>query len=500
MRKLVIILTFLLFSYSFAGENNLNINEKQLKEIQERINQIINSLSKVKKSSETGEKKFFLDKINFYPELRIRVDSFHYKLKPFKAEQQVYSKNPDLATKRGAKGFTKNYDPHYYTRLRLNMYTQFIEDLKFIGRVLVVKHTHDNQRMCILTNKISSSGKETPTIIEFDRAYFDWKFYKNPDLELTFTAGILPTSGGQSSNLSENTPRKSFFPSLIFDATSLGGILTARIKKDYWIRFVYGKGYTLNSDIFYFQCNRENILNDDLMGVFAETKIFGIKNSLIYLGFLKNGKIKAVPYLGQFSAAGNKNTNTDLKYMEDLGDIYNIGAGLQIEKIARKLDIFFNFGLSIPDGNGNCMNYTSNTYPECKKYGSPYGSGTTNDVFTNARYAGGPLLKKNGYAFYTGFRYTFKRLKKAKTGVEFNYGSKWWWSATQGSEDVFNKLATRGYAVEAYHIQPFNRFIYLKLGYLYIKEKYSGSGWHFGYPVEKNGTIQNFYILFNVHF
>ena len=488
----IIFLFGILFIFSVSKSQDID-SEKFNRELKE----LLSKLERISEKTDLGERKYYIDKINFSPELRIRVDKFRYKLNPFKAEQKVYSKNPSLAKKRGAKGYTKDYDLHYYVRLRLNMYTQFTDNLKFIGRMLVVKHTHDNQRFCILSNNISASGKETPTIVEFDRAYFDWKFYKTENLELTFSAGILPTNGGQSSNLIENTPRKSFFPSLIFDANSIGGILTARIKKDYWLRVVYGKGYILNSDVFYFQCNRENILNDDMTGLFFETNIYKVRNSLIYIGVLKNGNLKAYPYLGQFSENGNVQSNTDLKYMKSLGDIYNIGAGFQIEKIKRKLDIFLNVGYSIPDGNGNCMNYTSNTYLECKYGGQPF---DTTNVFTNAKYAGGTLLKKNGYAFYTGFRYTERKLKKAKIGMEFNYGSKYWWSATQGSEDVFNKLATRGYAFEGYYIQPFNRFIYLRIGYLLIKEKYSGSGWHFGQPAEKNGKIQNIYALINAYF
>ena len=63
-------------------------------------------------------------------------------------------------------------------------------------------------------------------------------------------------------------------------------------------------------------------------------------------------------------------------------------------------------------------------------------------------------LCKRDYAYkvmdtrlYIGGKY---ELSKAtiNIGAEYNYGSKYWFSATQGAEDMYNKLATRGHVGE----------------------------------------------------
>ena len=53
---------------------------------------------------------------------------------------------------------------------------------------------------------------------------------------------------------------------------------------------------------------------------------------------------------------------------------------------------------------------------------------------------------------------------------------------------MYNKLAIRGHATEVYGIWKFHKNLYTKLGYLNMKEAYTGSGWHFGEPAKKDAT------------
>jgi len=102
------------------------------------------------------------------------------------------------------------------------------------------------------------------------------------------------------------------------------------------------------------------------------------------------------------------------------------------------------------------------------------------------------MLQKDGYAFYIGSRY--RVTQDINIGAEYNYGSKYWFSATQGAEDMFNKLATRGDAFEVYTLWQFHKYLNAKLAYMHIKENYTGSGWHFGEPAKKDAT-QEIYTL-----
>jgi len=118
---------------------------------------------------------------------------------------------------------------------------------------------------------------------------------------------------------------------------------------------------------------------------------------------------------------------------------------------------------------------------------------------------------KNGYAFWLGGRYTIDTLNRMKVGFEYNQGSKYWVTATQGSYDVYNKLSTRGSATELYGLYPINRYSFIKLGGIYIKYDYTDSGWYQKKPkkitdltqAQKSSvidTLQSVYLQFSVRF
>jgi len=175
-----------------------------------------------------------------------------------------------------------------------------------------------------------------------------------------------------------------------------------------------------------------------------------------------------------------------------------------------KLDLFAHYAISNPNGNGNCVNYTDQLNSgDCNGVGvgstwTPTGTDDTGlgnpDPYYHSEMARGTLLEDMGQAVYLGAKYIINYKLKTQFGYEFNKGSASWWSATQGSEDIFNKLATRGNVNEAYIIQPINKNLYVRVGYLNIEEKYTGSGWHFGTPLAKNATQEDLYFLFNAYF
>ena len=424
------------------------------------------------------ETKSLSDKIEFSPELRLRSDFFQYNNRD--SSSQLITTNTTVATDttsdtRGESGdaFNKVYQPHYSLRFRLNMTTSVYDNTKFFGRLLITKDTQNNERLCVLSRAITATSDSVATTFDIDRAYFDWRVADNT----IFTLGILPTTGGLSSNLIQNTPRKSVFPSLMFDMTTYGVALSTSLFDNTWIRTVIAKAYTLNDNIFYYQCNRETIYNAGVFGLFFETKIPLIPNNTYYIGVNTLLKLKATPYLGA------SNASVDMKNAKEMGNIHNFGSGIEVKNVYNFLDFFAHASMSVPKPNGNTLDYTTGT-----------------DPFTNDSYARGTMINNNGYAIYIGTRATIKQFNKAKIGIEYNQGSKYWFSATQGSEDVFNKLATRGNAIEAYYIQPFNEIISLRFGYLQIDEYYTGSGWHFGEPAIKNGRQTNLYYLLNAYF
>lgn len=101
----------------------------------------------------------------------------------------------------------------------------------------------------------------------------------------------------------------------------------------------------------------------------------------------------------------------------------------------------------------------------------------------------GQLKSQDGYSIYAGAR--FPMPFDAKMGIEYNWGSQYWFNFT-GAEDtlVGSKLAARGEVWEAYYIQPiFEENFFVKLGGQYYDYEYTGSGNPLGKPVKISETI-----------
>ncbi|MBW2370645.1 MAG: DUF3373 family protein, partial [Deltaproteobacteria bacterium] len=96
----------------------------------------------------------------------------------------------------------------------------------------------------------------------------------------------------------------------------------------------------------------------------------------------------------------------------------------------------------------------------------------------------GRLKEEDGYSIYAGA--IFPMPKNARLGLEYNWGSQYWFNFT-GAEDslISSKLATRGQVFEAYYIQPvFGQNFFLKFGAQLYDFEYTGSGNPLGKPVK----------------
>jgi hypothetical protein len=191
---------------------------------------------------------------------------------------------------------------------------------------------------------------------------------------------------------------------------------------------------------------------------------------LAYAGINKLGSLKATPLVSPTSITTDK--------PEDLGDILNYGTGIESSNIAGSgLTAFAHVAFSKPKGSGAVADYAV--------------------VATDIPYAEGAMISGSGHAFHVGTQYA---INDTKIGLEYNQGSKYWYSGTQGAEDPFNKLATRGSVVEAYVIQNINKYVYAKVGALQINETYTGSGWHFAEPLTKDGKQTDVYLQLGASF
>jgi hypothetical protein len=96
----------------------------------------------------------------------------------------------------------------------------------------------------------------------------------------------------------------------------------------------------------------------------------------------------------------------------------------------------------------------------------------------------GELEDRDGYMVYLGA--VFPMAWEGKFGLEYNYGSRYWFNFT-GAEDslVGSKLAVRGSVYEGYWHQPiFNDNFFATLGVRYYDYEYTGSGNPMGEPMK----------------
>ena len=450
--------------------------------LDERISTLENEIAQMKKSDrqnsldteenmqilEKVETKSILDKINFTPELLLRVDKFHYNNKKIDTENTlVYNPDGTPTTIQRRDEFTKDYKPASFMRFRLNMNME-LGNIKFHGRLVNINSSQSDQRLCILSYDIKSGLASSA--FDVDRAYIDYAINSVFGDKFTFSFGILPTTNGTPMQYADNRARSSMFPALVFDMNTYGLIGTQKFSHDLYVRLILAQAYSLRTNFYPYQCNRENIDNANIIGLYADKKIRLLQSdSLISFGVNVLNDLKAHPYLGP---------DVDSSHSKHLGIMITIGAGIDMPHVMHSnTTLFLHTALSNPHGNGNKEDYKIDNNATSEPVNGTPG-------FTTADYASGGMLSQNGYALYIGSKYDYS--KSISLGLEYNHGSKYWFSATQGAEDIFNKLATRGDVFEFYSLWQLNRYINVKASILSIKENYTGSGWHFGEPVKKD--------------
>ena len=450
-----------------------------IKKLQEQVNNNTTDLSELIPIVDNVEKKSILDKINFSPELELRFDKMDYKVGEIAGETTRIDGDPTKDFRR--KNYSKDFDPAGLIRFKLNMNAQLDDNVKFNGRMIFTNSSQSNERLCILSSDIKSNS--ATSAFDIDRAYFDYTSDLTSENPFTFSFGLLPTTGGTPMHFAKNGQRQSMFPALVFDMNTYGVIGTQKIFEDTYIRGILAKAYTLRANFYPYQCNRENIDNANVLGLYFDTKLDFLGDSLLSFGVNMLHDLKAHPYLGADIDSSNSHI---------LGNIFTFGLGLDVNKVAKSdLTLFAHTAISNPHGNGATDDY--------QIVNPVAGTTASGDVgFSEADYAQGEMLKDNGYSVYIGTKYDYS--SSLNFGLEYNYGSKYWFSATQGAEDIYNKLATRGNVGEVYSTWKFHKNINAKIGYMYTGEQYTGSGWHFGEPAKKDGTQSIGYMSINAKY
>jgi uncharacterized coiled-coil protein SlyX len=450
-----------------------NMESKHVRAIKEELFDLADRMDDVEMNS-------FTDKIKFQLGFQTRVDNY---------------------TKKMANGSSFDDNMILTTWLKLDMFSNIAHNLKFNGRLSMYKYWADSNRNTFSDRDFAQGRRPGDSALYVERAYVDWTIFNNT-VPLILTIGRQPSSDGPSHQFKNNTVRKSTYSALAFDGAVDGAVLTANFQPvtqldNTAIRLVYGKAYQAHDNLAYSlqanytgvnhqSMNGKSLKDTVIMGFFLDGTIPHINNTLVQLGYVE----------------GHNFVANDANYANYSGMNINLGDfkiyGFMIEATNIKeigLDLFAHYGISNGDSNGN-------VFLQAGKYVGMLQSDNDNNG----------ILEENdgkGSAFWIGMRYALPFNPNNKLGYEYNQGDRYWYSFTGASNDLTNKLATRGNAHEIYYIHEINRYAHLRLGSTFINYDYTNSGNLLGgsYPIDTLPKVsqsdavdqlRNYYLLFNI--
>ena len=301
--------------------------------------------------------------------------------------------------------------------------------------------------------------------LNVDRVYATWS--NIADMDMWFSVGRRPSTGGAPNNLRTNNPRpgNGGTPGLLvdyaFDGMTLGYAPEIDALPGAYAKVCYGVGFESG-----FSRTGNSIKDTSMLGV----ALIPIDTDplRVWLQWNRGMKIFDNPVMSN-TAFGNTEPTTNL------GDIdwYGIGAMSTFKNVGSgDLHVFADWGLSRTNPNNNTTMFG------------------TSGLLTGGLTGYEAPNKKTGTAIALGMRYDLP--SKTKLGFEYNKGSKNWITFAPAADDVWtSKYGTRGDVYEAYVIQELDRMAisssasraFFRLGAKYYNFKYTGSNNWVGAPI-----------------
>jgi hypothetical protein len=412
-----------------------------------------------------------------------------------------FSQRVDNYSKKYADGTKINDNNIWTTKFHIDMDSKITDDMKFTGRLSMYKYWADSDPNALSYRDSTQGRKPSSSALWVERAYVDWRLFDGA-VPTYLTLGRQPSSDGLSYQYKDNTVRKSTYSALAFDGAVDGIVLTTNFEKptgmdNAAIRVAYGKAFQAHDSYQYsgvsnytgadIETSSGTTLKDsNVYGVFVDGSIPTIDGTLWQAYY-----VKALDIPGTDMGMGNTGANAN-GFNQNIGDFGILGAFVEATNIYDSgLDMFFQYAYSKASPDGKVW-----VGPDGNNYG----------LMTNTA---GDTSDKTGNAIWAGVRYALPFIEGGKIGYEYNQGSKYWFNFGAGSNDLTNKLATKGNANEVYYIQDINRYAYLRLGGVFIDYDYSNSGDYRGQPIKISDlsaaqkpmvtdSLRNIYLLFSI--
>jgi hypothetical protein len=480
-------------------EEKFRFIEKDLDEIDDILNQV--------------EKETSLDRINFYAELRTRMDWYH-----FNGNDVVSLFDPTV----------KDYDDNIHmlgsNRLRLNMSSVYTKKLRFYSRIGILCNWNDQNYNQTPFKYLINERHSTDTTLKVERAYVDYFVDRIGFLPFSISFGRLPTTDGLSTDFRENSPRRSTFPALAYDNSGDGLGLSFELNKilptsQSALRFMYCKRSESNNETTY-KDHQYDISNVYVTTGQFETDLNPLLDRSFFLFHYINVKVGALNIYDNnsikipggtmfpgFPAPVTKDATIDLEPVgslpDSLGRVEKYTLFFQTKNLFESgFDFFMEYGMSRSSPSGTV---------------SQFGTSLVNIDENLAALIGNikvPLLSvgilddmnkcpRNGQAFHCGFKYhiPLNLLNIPKIGMEYYKSSRYWVGLNFASEDPLNTLDTRGKAYSFYYIQPLNKRFSFRLGHNHIDcDHKTGFYTFYNTPVPVDWRLTNSYFILDAVF
>lgn len=377
-------------------------------------------------------------------------------------------------------------------KFRLNMNAKVSPQLSFTGRMAAYKVFGDSSGVKVnqgnlgdITLDGNTSSLPHGDIIRLERAYFNYK----KDLgtvPTNFSLGRRPSTDGapleyQNDSMVGGSPLATII-NWQFDGASYSlGLEDVTGIPGMAFKLCYGVGFEGDWGNSYSLSNQQSAVDDvHMFGFIADLFDNGSHSAVLNYAHawdITDGftGLTVMPFIvTKTDDQYYFNTNTGgyisrLEPMTDIGDWDALSLLLKTnlsERFDKDIDLFISGSWS----------HTTPSQTSKNPYYEIMGMGLLN--------SNGTLESRDGYMIYLGA--VFPMPWGARFGLEYNYGSQYWFNFT-GAEDslVGSKLAVRGHVYEGYWHQPiYKDNFFLTLGTRYYDYEYTGSGNPLGEPVK----------------
>ncbi len=380
----------------------------------------------------------------------------------------------------------------FTNKFHLNMRTRVSDSLSFTGRLAAYKVWGDSSGVKVNQGSLgdvtldgNTAGLPHGDTIRLERAYFNYK-KDIGSVPTNFSLGRRPSTNGppleyQDYGLEGGSPLATIinwqfdgasYTMGLEDVTNIPG---AAFKLCYGVGFEgdWGNSYSLGNpqadvdDVHMFGFIATLFDNDETSAVLNFAHAWDITDGFTGL--------TVMPFIvtetgGTYTFEPNNGGYISrLEPQTEIGDWDAASLLLRTnlyERFSKDIDLFLSGSWSHTDPSKTSEN----------PFYKMMGTGLLN--------SNGELKSRDGYMIYAGA--VFPMWLDARFGLEYNYGSQYWFNFT-GAEDslVGSKLAVRGSVYEGYYHQPiYKDNFFATLGMRYYDYDYTGSGNPMGEPLK----------------